>query len=413
MKILWFSNISLDESDIKGTGTWIYSLAHAILDSTNYEIANVTFSADESISCRKINNITEWKVPQINLLKIRNSELNNLSDKYAEIIKTYNPDIIHIWGVESSHAKVISICCKDSKNVLLEIQGLIGRIAPFVDGGLSLFDQFKCIGLREILRSVTLFQLKIKFFQCGMIENNLIQRFKYICAPSLWMENHVKFYNSEALVFQNHLMLRSEYYSANKWDYSGSPVIICSSGYPAAFKGIHDLVKATHILKVKGINIRLRIIGNFNSKGIKGDGYSKYLKNLILELGLLDSVEFLGPLNSSDSISAMLNSSVMVFPSYVESYGVAFAEAMYVGVPTICAYNGGSSFLGIDNQTTLFFEAGDFQWCSQLIENIIGDKLLGEKLSKNAIEIAEARHSIKKIIDKQISIYENIIFEQS
>jgi glycosyltransferase involved in cell wall biosynthesis len=191
------------------------------------------------------------------------------------------------------------------------------------------------------------------------------------------------------------------------------PIIICSAGYPAAFKGIHDLVKATHILKAKGINIRLRIIGNFNSKGIKGDGYSKYLKNLILDLGLLDSVEFLGPLNSSDSISAMLNSSVMVFPSYVESYGVAFAEAMYVGVPTICAYNGGSSFLGIDNQTTLFFEAGDFQWCSQLIENIIGDKLLREKLSKNAIEIAEARHSIKKIIDKQISIYENIIFKQS
>ena len=76
-------------------------------------------------------------------------------------------------------------------------------------------------------------------------------------------------------------------------------------------------------------------------------------------------------------------------------------------------HNGGSSFLGIDNQTTLFFEAGDFQWCSQLIENIIGDKLLREKLSKNAIEIAEARHSIKKIIDKQISIYENIIFKQS
>jgi glycosyltransferase involved in cell wall biosynthesis len=246
-----------------------------------------------------------------------------------------------------------------------------------------------------------------------MIENNLIQQFKYICAPSLWMENHVKFYNSEALVFQNHLLLRREYYSANKWDYSGSPVIICSSGYPAAFKGIHDLVKATHILKAKGINIRLRIIGNFNSKGIKGDGYSKYLKKLILDLGLLDSVEFLGPLNSSESIEAILNSSVMVFPSYVESYGVAFAEAMYLGVPTICAYNGGSSFLGIDNQTTLFFEAGDFQWCSQLIENIIGDKLLGEKLSKNAIEIAESRHSIKKIIDKQISIYENIIFKQS
>lgn len=413
MKILWFSNISLDESDIKGTGTWIYSLAHAIIDSTNYEIANVTFSADKSTSCRKINDMTEWKVPQINLLKTRNSDLKNLSDKYDEIIKTYNPDIIHIWGVESSHAKVISICCKDSKNVLLEIQGLIGRISPFADGGLSIFDQFKCIGIREILRGITLFQLKRKFLQFGMIENNLIQRFTNICAPSLWMENHVKFYNSEALVFQNHLMLRSEYYSAKKWDYSGSPVIICSSGYPAAFKGIHDLVSAIYILKSKRINIRLKIIGNFKSKGIKGDGYSKYLKNFILKLGLLDSVEFLGPLNSQDSISAMLSSSVMVFPSYVESYGVAFAEAMYIGVPTICSYNGGSSFLGDDNQTTLFYEAGDYFWCSQLIENLIGDNLLREKLSKNAIKIASDRHSIKSIIDKQISIYENIILKQS
>ena len=82
-----------------------------------------------------------------------------------------------------------------------------------------------------------------------------------------------------------------------------------------------------------------------------------FLKRYIQRKEIGKNISFIGPLNGVKIIEYLKKSSVAVFPSYVETYGVALAECMAVGIPSVAAYNGGFSYLGKDNENVLFFGA--------------------------------------------------------
>lgn len=69
--------------------------------------------------------------------------------------------------------------------------------------------------------------------------------------------------------------------------------------------------------------------------GTDENGHTAFLRQMADELNLGDSLQFLGALFGEDKLAAYALAELFILPSYSENFGVAIAEALAAGVPTI------------------------------------------------------------------------------
>jgi colanic acid/amylovoran biosynthesis glycosyltransferase len=125
-------------------------------------------------------------------------------------------------------------------------------------------------------------------------------------------------------------------------------------------KGISFLVRALKSLISQGYDFRLRIAGNGPSL--------PSLKQLVSDLGMKDSVAFLGYQTEEQIIRELQASDLFVLPSFVEGVPVSAMEAMAIGVPVIATNIAGTSELVEDGKTGLLVRPSD---TAALIEAIL------------------------------------------
>jgi glycosyltransferase involved in cell wall biosynthesis len=327
---------------------------------------------------------------------------------YLSAINEFVPDLIHVWGVES-YPGLITARKYVNFPALIEIQGLKGAIAYFSDGGLTVKEKIMSIGLKEIILRSSIFQIKNSYKKWGIFEEEIISKHKFITTPSNWMEAHVKAVNPNALLYQNEIPLRKEFFSNKRWIFSGDPIIFCSASSPDCYKGFHVVIRALKLLKRRFPGVQLRIAGAHQLRGVRKNGYINWINKQVENTNLSGNVKWLGTLNSEQIVQELLQCSVVALPSFVESYGVAHAEAMAMGVPCVCAFNGGSAYLAENEKTSLFFQPGDHVMCAYQVERILLEKALAESVSDMARTTAMRRHNNEQIISKQIKIYEEVI----
>lgn len=408
MRILWFSNALFEKTDRGVTGTWLHAMSEGLTSSGKVELANITSGKVKSLVRKDYGQIKQWVVPFASVSKTTGLPRSKVIQNYLDVIEEFNPDLIHIWGVESYPA-LISARYIIKIPTLLEIQGISGIVAKFVDGGLSFGEIVQSIGIKELLLRSSIFQIRRAYERWGYFEAEMIRNHQFITVPSTWMRANVKFINPNALLFQNEIPLRKEFFNSNKWEFRSSRIIFCSASSPIPNKGFHVLIRAVKLLRNFYPNIQLRIAGAHQFQGIRKNGYVAWLNNLIKENELESHVTWLGSLGSEQLIPELLNCSVMALPSYVESYGVAHAEAMALGVPCVCAFNGGSSYLAEDEVTSLFFQAGDHVICAHQISRLLSSKVLADSISANSRAKAILRNDTNTIINKQIQIYKEVL----
>lgn len=411
LKILWFSNKLINKQDIGGTGGWLDAMAVGLVDTGEIQLANITFGNVNRLLQTDYGQIKQWQVPYSPKFTKNGLPNTRVLNFYLDIVKEFDPDLIHIWGTES-FAGLITARKATNHLTLLEIQGLKSSISKVYNGGLTFKEQLLCIGIKEILLRSSIFQLMNQYRKWAVFENEIIYNHTNITVLSKFMEANVKAINPEANLFNNEIILREIFYTGKKWHFTGVPIIFATSAYPAPFKGLHVIIRAIEILIKKYPKIQLRIAGKNTMTGIKKDGYINWLIKEIKRANLASNVIWLGALNGEQLVDELSKSSSIVLPSYNESYGLAHAEAMAVGTPCVCSYNGGYSHLGEDERTTLFFTPGDYVMCAFQIERILNDRKLSESLSKMAMIKTFSRHDKEKIIRNQIEIYNKIIITE-
>jgi glycosyltransferase involved in cell wall biosynthesis len=64
-------------------------------------------------------------------------------------------------------------------------------------------------------------------------------------------------------------------------------------------------------------------------------GHGQVVADLVLELGLRDSVELIGPVGEDSKAAVYQAADVFVLPSFSENFGVVVAEALAHGLPVI------------------------------------------------------------------------------
>lgn len=173
-------------------------------------------------------------------------------------------------------------------------------------------------------------------------------------------------------------------------------------------KGIEVVIYALKEVKERIQKpIYLFIIGQADNKE-----YYQKIKNLIKELGLKKEIVFLGYKGTQDIIREYKNCTLVVVPSYAETFGKVAIEAMAAKVPVIVSDVGGLGPIITDNINGLKFKVGDYHGLAQQIFKVIEDQDFARILSENAYGEVKSKYQWSKILTETISVYKGVIDDE-
>lgn len=158
-------------------------------------------------------------------------------------------------------------------------------------------------------------------------------------------------------------------------------------------KNILTTQKAVRLLCEKGINIKYTVVGKVYNKRI----YNKVKKK--------ENTTVLGSLSKERLLKLYRSNDIFVMPSFTESFGLVYAEAMTQGLPVI--YTKGQGFDGqfLDGEVGYSVNAGDFYDIADKIELII--KNYQDITSRCTLLVK--KFSWGKIIESYGEIYKHVI----
>lgn len=412
IKVLWLSGTRINRKGDFFYETWLTSMAKLLVESGRVELYNVV--QDNIKDIIKIDNtiVKEWIIPT-SLSSQKKRPTTSLIAYMEHIMDVVKPDLVHIWGMEKNWGLLTSTGVLGDK-VLLEIQGIKYTCAEVYNAGMSMQDLLSTVRVQEIVfPSRSIFSIKRQFKTWGAIEKEMIRAHSHVGTPSEWVRDHVRFNNVNAATYKSKLAMRQEFLDAMPWQYRNDEelVVFASSSFAISYKGIHNLLNVLVLLKIKYRNVKLKIAGDWpiNNPFYRKTGYLKWFVSKAKKIGVLDLIDFLGPLNSEMLLKQFYKSDVFVVPSSVESYSLALAEAMAVGVPCVASYVGGMSELAVDNESVLFFSPNDYVKCAGNIDRIKSDKDLALKLSDNARQKTQGRNDTISVVNRQLEIYDQVI----
>lgn len=415
MKVLWLSNCPLLESPLKTTGGWIQPIAEGISGGGDVQLAVIAFADVRHIVRHDYHDTQQWLVPAKAKRGRSGLPSKTLVKQMGQIAADFDPDLVHVWGVENYWGLLTARKLIDYP-ALLEMQGLKGVCAQHYTADLDWRDLIKCIGLKEICKWSGVITDKKEFARWGKFEEEMIRGHRCIDVQSEWMSAHVSRVNPDCTQFRHELPMRPQFYAAASWAETESqrrscgprPSIFFSSASPTPYKGLHVALRALAHVKVQFPGVRMRVAGNLQQRGIRQSGYMRWVNNLCRELGLKDCVDWLGPLSADAIVQELHHCDVNVVCSVVESYCLALAEPLFLGVPCVATFNGGTAWLGGDGDNVLFAPPGDDAMCAHQIIRVLRDPALKARLSTNARAAGLERHDFKRIIQRQIAIYQGV-----
>ncbi|SFV20186.1 Glycosyltransferase involved in cell wall bisynthesis [Micrococcus terreus] len=169
------------------------------------------------------------------------------------------------------------------------------------------------------------------------------------------------------------------------------------------------------LIELKRVEIAVQLVANLRAKGhnVKLDiAYHRAtlesrLMDLVQQLGITDSVTFLGPLNRQELGSAMHSAHLLVHPSRTEALPTVVTEAGLTGLP-VAAFNVG----GIREQVYAPEQLPpphDIDSFYSLTTSIIENYDHHSQLASEHARIVRNRFSVDAMIDGHIRLYESLL----
>lgn len=171
--------------------------------------------------------------------------------------------------------------------------------------------------------------------------------------------------------------------------------------YPATaltHKNHVTLLKAMHLLAERGFKYDLILAG------AEHHNY-KVVRDCIVSLGLHDHVCWLGSVSQRDMPALYHASTLMVFPSRYEGFGLPLIEAMACGCPVICS--NAACLPEIAGGAALLVEPSDIEGMANAIQKVMTDDALREGLINRGFERASI-FSWYETARKAIEVYQDM-----
>ena len=416
MKVLWITNIVFPEAngiltgknEFKSSGGWMLAMAEALKKDENVQLVVASVS-------NKVDRLTKLSGEGVVFYLLPMRRWCNYNQEYEiywkEIKKTETPDVIHIHGTEFPYGLSYIKAC-GNKCVVISIQGLVSVIARYYKAGLTNWDIFRNLTIRDVFNR-SIWSERKRFVKKGQLEVETLQLCKSIIGRTLFDEIHVKIINPEVNYYVCNETLRNEFYSG-QWNYDSCKkfsIFLSQGWYP--LKGIHQVLKALpHILK-KYPETKIRIAGPDLTKAdtiiqrLRMSGYAKYLRRMIKKLQIEEFVSFIGSLDADGVKKELLSCNVFVCPSSIENSSNSLAEAQLLGVPCVASYVGGlPSMMKGDEKNLYRFE--EYEMMAALIMDNFECKTDREPMRK----VIRKRHDPDLNMRYLLEIYKRVSDEE-
>jgi glycosyltransferase involved in cell wall biosynthesis len=140
-----------------------------------------------------------------------------------------------------------------------------------------------------------------------------------------------------------------------------NPPTVLVLGRVAARKGIEDVVALAGLLRERGIDVRLRVVGG---PGLWSD-YTRLLEQLPAE-----TAEYVGRVHPSRIPDELAGSDVLVQASKYEPFGLTVGEALAAGVPVVATSEVGA-IEGVDPSVVAEVAPGDVAAIASAVEETL------------------------------------------
>lgn len=171
------------------------------------------------------------------------------------------------------------------------------------------------------------------------------------------------------------------------------------------WKGHLELLRALAPLKQRGLDFRLLIVGEDDSRGAPGrPPFSSEIRALARDLDLEDRVIFTGWRRDVPHVMAAID--IFAMPTFEEPCGVVFLEAMASRRPVVTLRGGGAPEVVEHGRTGLLAEPGDIAGLSANIETLLRDAGLRRAMGAQGRAAVEQRLNAAMMTRRVEQIYQ-------
>ena len=166
-------------------------------------------------------------------------------------------------------------------------------------------------------------------------------------------------------------------------------------------KGLPELFFALKTVAKKFTDVKLTLVG-------EGKRLQEY-KSWIADLNLTDHVEFTGWKTSAEIQNLSAQSSLGVFPSRIESFGLSVVEAMAATLPVVASRGGAIPENIEDGVTGKLVPVKNSDALAGAIISALEDPANSSKRAKEARLAIQQKFSWEKAAENTLSLYEEIL----
>ncbi len=184
---------------------------------------------------------------------------------------------------------------------------------------------------------------------------------------------------------------------------NGKPVVLYLSNLIRS-KGILDLVEACQLLKRRGVDFQLNIVG------ADGDLSAFEVNNIISKYGLKDNIYLLGPLYGHAKSNTLGEASIFVLPTYYsnECLPLVLLEAMRSSLPVISTFEGGIPDVIKDGETGFLIPQRDVTALADKLQELLENPALCQKMGKAGRARFEKYYTSAIFENRLVEILKNV-----
>jgi len=176
------------------------------------------------------------------------------------------------------------------------------------------------------------------------------------------------------------------------------------------------IISISNLWPVKGIDTNLKALAQLRNERVPwekytiiGEGPARVgLEKLAKELQINDRVAFLGRLKHRDTLRELAQADVFCLPSWQESFGVVYLEAMAMGKPTIGCTGQGAEDIICDGNDGLLVPPKDPTRLAVALKRLIQQPEFAYKLGLNAKRRAR-QFTWDRNVEEYLDVYQSII----
>lgn len=375
MKILIIAN-SFPKPNNRNMGSYIFSQAKSLI-SAGEEVIVVSPTIFVPKALRFINKKIEGysKIPSkymLNGIEVYYPKITIYNNKLS--LKDRLPNLIY-YIYKKQIIKLVKMLLKENNIDLIYCHG------PLLEGrfGIDMKKEFK-IPVVIIEHSITNIKNSIKRKQNYERILNECDRFITVSKvqKKVIVDNFIVNKCIDVVLNGFELSKINVEYTTNK----NNKLKLITVAFLEERKGYFTLLKALKKFKQYGNRDFIHII--------IGDGSQREkIKDMINEYDLEENCIMMGILSHDKVIKEMLNSDIFVLPSYNESFGIVYLEAMNCKLPIIGTMNEGISDIIVDGENGLLINQGDVDELEKKIELLANDDKKRKKIGENGYNTAK------------------------